>query len=71
MAYVNKTKYPPIAVVYTKGAGFKHYLKIFTSLPCPDKIISPRSKYLVENAVIQEIGIGKIFEEKYKKKYKL
>jgi hypothetical protein len=71
MAYVNKTQYPPIVVVYTKGSGFKHYLKVFTNLACPDKIISPRSKYLVENAVIQEIGIGEIFKERYKKKYKL
>jgi len=62
----------PIAVVYTKGAGIKKYLKVFRNVRTVDKIIAPRSKaYLPANANILEIGQGSIFEEKYKKKYKL
>lgn len=61
----------PIAVVYTKGAGIKKYIKVFKNIKVVDKIIAPRSKVLPENAVIVDIGQGSCFEEKYKKKYKL
>jgi len=61
----------PIAVVYTKGAGIKKYLKVFKNIRLVDKIIAPRSKVLPDNAVIVDIGQGSDFEEKYKKKYKL
>lgn len=61
----------PIAVVYTKGAGFKKYLKVFNDLRCVDPVIAPRSKKLPSNANIVDIGVGSCFEEKYKKKYKL
>ena len=61
----------PIAVVYTKGAGIKKYLKVFNNIRLVDKIIAPRSKILPDNAVIVDIGQGSDFEEKYKKKHKL
>lgn len=61
----------PIAVVYTKGAGIKKYIKVFKNIKVVDKIIAPRSKVLPENAVIVDIGQGSCFEEKYKKKHKI
>ena len=62
---------PKIAVVYKKKTGSKLWLKVFSDLPCPDKIISPRSKLLPEGAEIIDIGVGKAFEDKFKNKYKL
>ena len=62
---------PTIVVAYKKKFGHKVWLKIFNDLPCPDKIISPKSKLLPEGAEILEIGVGSDFEAKYKKKYKL
>jgi len=64
-------KHVPITVVYTKGAGFKKYIKTFTDLKYVDPIISPRSKKLPANAVIVDIGVGSNFEQYYKKKHKL
>lgn len=61
----------PIAVTYTKGAGRKVYMKVFTDLKYVDPIISPRSNKLPNNAVILDIGQGTSFVEKYKSKYKL
>ncbi len=61
----------PIVVTYTKGAGRKVYMKVFTDLKCVDPIISPRSNKLPNNAVILDIGQGTSFVEKYKSKYKL
>jgi|TARA_B110000977_G_scaffold178350_1_gene235823 hypothetical protein len=66
-----RNDYTPIAVVYTKGAGKKFYIKVFTSLACVDKIISPRSKYMPENTTIEAIGQGTVFEERYRAKYKI
>ena len=62
---------PTIAVVYKKKYGSKLWLKVFTDLPCPDKIISSRSKLLPEGSEIIELGVGEAFVEKYKVKYKL
>jgi hypothetical protein len=61
----------PIVVVYTKGAGRKVYMKVFTNLKYVDPIISPRSNKLPKNAVILDIGQGACFVEKYKLKHKL
>ena len=61
----------PIAVVYTKGAGIKKYIKVFKNIKLVDKIIALKSKVLPENAVIVDIGQGSDFEEKYKKKHKI
>ena len=62
---------PTIVVVYKMKSGKKNWLKVFTDLPTPDKIISTRSRLLPPGAEILELGIGKSFVERYKKKYKL
>ena len=36
----------PIAVVYTKGAGIKKYIKVFKNIKVVDQIIAPKSKVL-------------------------
>lgn len=64
-------EYTPIVVAYKKKTGKKVYIKVFTDLRCVDPIISPRSKKLPEGAIILELGVGKRFEDTYKKKYKL
>ena len=60
-----------IVVVYKKKLGKKVQMKEFTELPCPDKLITNSSKLLPKGAEVLEIGVGSIFEQKYKKKYKL
>ena len=62
---------PTIVVAYKTKWGKKVKLKIFNDLPCPDKIISSRSKLLPEGSEILELGVGEAFIEKYKKKFKL
>ncbi len=62
---------PTIVVVYKKKSGKKYWLKVFTDQPTPDKILSTRTKLLPPGAEIIELGIGKSFEERYKKKHKL
>lgn len=62
---------PTIVVAYKRKWGKKVMLKIFNDLPCPDKIISSRSKLLPEGSEILDLGVGKGFVEKYKKKHKL
>ena len=62
---------PTIVVAYKKKFGSKVYIKIFTDLPCPDKILSTRSKLLPVGAEILDLGVGSSFEERYKKKYKI
>lgn len=62
---------PTIAVVYKKKSGRKHWLKVFTDQPHPDKILSTRSRLLPPGAEIIELGMGESFVERYKIKYKL
>lgn len=62
---------PTIVVAYKRKWGKKVVLKIFNDLPCPDKIISIRSKLLPEGSEILDLGVGESFIEKYKKKHKL
>jgi hypothetical protein len=62
---------PTIAVVYKAKWGKKVKLKVFTDLAYPDKIVSSRSTLLPKGSEILEIGVGKAFIEKYKKKYKI
>ena len=61
----------PIAVVYRKKTGTKHWLKVFTDLRCPDPLITNKSKKLPEGSEIVDIGVGKNFEKLYRKKYKI
>ena len=62
---------PTIVAAYKTKWGKKVKLKIFNDLPCPDKIISIRSNLLPKGSEILDLGVGKDFIEKYKKKYKL
>lgn len=62
---------PTIAVTYKAKWGKKVKLKVFTDLACPDKIVSSRSTLLPKGSEILDIGVGKAFIEKYKKKYKI
>jgi hypothetical protein len=62
---------PTIVVAYKRKWGKKVMLKVFNDLPCPDKIISSRSKLLPEGSEILDLGVGEGFIEKYKKKHKI
>jgi len=66
--YVPKPK-TPISVAYRKKSGTKVWVKTFTDLLCPDKLITNRSTKLPEGSEIVEIGVGSAFESIYKKKY--
>jgi hypothetical protein len=68
--YVPKEQ-TPIAVIYKKKSGSKFWLKVFTDLRCPDPLITNRSTKLPEGCEILEIGVGKNFEDLYRKKYKI
>ena len=61
----------PITVAYKKRTGKKVWLKTFTNLVNPDRIITNRSTLLPPGTEIVEIGIGYKFEELYKKKFKI
>ena len=63
-------EYTPIVVAYKKKTGTKVWIKTFTDLRCPDSLITNRSTKLPEGSEILEIGVGSIFEEKYRKKFK-
>ena len=60
----------PIYVV-TKGLKGKAKLREFLDLPCPDKLITKRSSLIGYYDEILELGVGKEFKDRYKKKYKL
>lgn len=62
---------PTIVVAYKTKWGKKVKLKVFNDLPCPDKILSTRSKLLPEGADILELGVGENFIKRYKKKFKI
>ena len=63
-------EYTPIVVAYRKKTGTKVWIKVFTDLRCPDPLITNRSTKLPEGSEILEIGVGSMFEEKYRKKFK-
>jgi hypothetical protein len=70
MSYVNKTKYTPIAVAYTKGRyGKKVYVQEWTDQTTPDKILNVRSKLLPKDCEILEVGVGSRYYSKFKLKY--
>lgn len=64
-------KFIPIVVVYTKGKGFKKYMKVFRDVRYIDLVNSSRSKLLDKDIVVHELGWGESFIEKYMKKHKL
>ena len=62
-------EYTPITVVYkTKRGAVK--IETFKNLRCPDPLITKRSTKVPLECDILDIGVGKSFIEKYKKKYK-
>lgn len=69
--YIPKNDYTPIAVVYKKKSGSRYWLKVFTDLRCPDPLLGNRTSKLPYGCEIIEIGHGKSFEKKYKKKYSI
>ena len=62
---------PTIVAVYKKIKGRKVYMKIFTDLACVDTIITEKSRKLPPGTEILDLGVGKSFINRYKKKYKL
>ena len=69
MVWVKKNDYTPITVAYKKKYGKKVYIKTFTDQRTPDRINNSRSNLLPKDCEVLDIGIGKVFEERYKKKY--
>jgi len=62
----------PIYVVYKRGErGRKIMMKEFLKERNVDRILNPKIKLFPANAVLLDIGVGRGFKEKYKKKYKL
>ena len=61
----------PITVAYRKKTGTKVWLKTFTDLRSPDRLITNKSNKLPAGSEILEIGVGSSFEAHYKKKYKV
>lgn len=64
-----KTNYLPIAVAIRLASG-EIEIREFTDVRSPDKLISNRTNLLPKDCEILEIGVGSLFLEKYKTKYK-
>lgn len=62
-------KQTPISVAYRKKTGQKVWIKTFTDLRSPDRLITNRSNLLPTGSEILEIGVGSKFEAWYNKKY--
>jgi len=62
-------EYIPITVVYKKKTGKKVWIKTFTDQRTPDRLILKYGTLLPRGCEILEIGVGKSYESKYKKKY--
>jgi hypothetical protein len=62
---------PTTVVVYKKSPNArKHYIKVLDVIP--DKFIGAKaSKYFDPSYELVEIGIGEVFLERYKQKYKV
>lgn len=62
----------PIVVVYEKRKGGKKYMEVFKHLRIDDIIDAKKRKPPIpHNYEILDIGVGEVFIEKYKQKYKL
>lgn len=59
----------PIAVAYKKKSGNKVWVKEFTDLASPDKLITNRSTLLPQGCEIIQIGVGSSFYQEYQSKY--
>jgi hypothetical protein len=70
----NLNTIPPIAVVFKEIKRKKEivHVKVFENTRFDDVVDGNKRKPLIPHEFeILDIGIGKVFEEKYKKKYKL
>jgi len=62
----------PIVVVYEKRKGGKKYMEVFKHFRIDDIIDAKKRKPPIpHNYEILDIGVGEVFIEKYKQKYKL
>ena len=62
----------PVVVVYEKRKGGKKYVEVFPHLRVDDIIDSNKRKPPIpHNYEILDIGVGNVFVERYKQKYKL
>lgn len=69
MSYIRKNDYTPITVAFKKKYGKKVYIQTFIDQRTPDRINNNRSNVLPKDCEVLDIGVGKRFEAKYKKKY--
>jgi len=63
-----------VVVVYRKGkTGKKSYMKVFWDEQAPDRInnLNARKPLIPNNYVIEEMGVGEVFIELWKHKYKI
>ena len=68
----NLNEQVPVVVVYEKRKGGKKYIEIFTHLRVDDIIDAKKRKPPIpHNYEILDIGVGNVFVERYKQKYKL
>ena len=68
----NLNEQVPIVVVYEKRKGGKKYMEVFKHLRIDDIIDAKKRKPPIpHNYEILDIGVGEVFIEKYKQKYKL
>lgn len=56
----------PIVVAFTKGNRSKIHIKVFKHLRCVDDVLMENTKLLPSNAKIKQVGVGKVFEKRYK-----
>jgi hypothetical protein len=61
----------PTIVAVTRGNRGRIRLRVFKTLRSPDQLITNRSSHISKFDEILDLGVGKSFIEKYKKKYKL
>ena len=66
------TKNPPVVVVWkaSKHGRSKPKIKVFKTKHV-DEIIEGKVHGIPDSAIILDIGVGSVFEERYKKKHKL
>jgi hypothetical protein len=63
-----------VVVVYRKSeSSKKKYMTVFLSEQNPDRIINGRARkpLIPDEYIIDEIGVGEVFIENYKKQHKI
>ena len=68
----NLNKQIPVVVAYRKRKNGKVYMEVFDNIRVDDVLDAKKRKPPVpHNYEILDIGVGEVFIETYKKKYKL